>query len=197
MSFGLGPVLRLGLHADLVDAAEFVEVVDVGRAQIRLHRGEDVAQRNVEQLHLFAVDVDIQLRHAGAERRVQRGETAIGCRAVFDDARSRLETASFRPTSPRSCTCISKPPRTPRPRIAGGAKGKTIGFLDLAEFAAQVAEHRIERQALLQPLFQGAERDEQRAGVRGRALVEHRQTADRDPVFDARQFSRGSRRFGA
>src|SRR5436189_123533 len=32
-----------------------------------------------------------------------------------------------RPRSPRSCTCISNPPRTPKPRIAGGATHHDFG----------------------------------------------------------------------
>ena len=79
-----GPIVGLGLNAHLVHAAKFVEVVDVARAQIGLHRAEHFAQRNIEQLYLFAIYVDVHLRHAGAKRGIERGETGLGA-SVFDD----------------------------------------------------------------------------------------------------------------
>ena len=42
--------LRLGLHAHLVRAAELVEVVHVGRAEVRLQRAEDAVERDAERL---------------------------------------------------------------------------------------------------------------------------------------------------
>ena len=67
MSSGSEAELLVGLDADLVGPAELVEVVDVGRAEGRLQRAEDVVERDVEALGLHAVDVDVDLRHAGAE----------------------------------------------------------------------------------------------------------------------------------
>ena len=46
---------------------------------------EDVAQRDIEQLHFFAIDVDVQLRHAGAERGVQRAQAGLRA-GIFDDS---------------------------------------------------------------------------------------------------------------
>ena len=56
---GRGTELGLGLDANLVDASKLVEIVDVTRAKIRLHRGKHGTQRDIEQLDLFAVDIDI------------------------------------------------------------------------------------------------------------------------------------------
>ena len=42
----IAPELRLGLHVDLVDAPEPVEVVDVRAAEQRAERGVDVAERH-------------------------------------------------------------------------------------------------------------------------------------------------------
>ena len=64
----------VGLGADLVDAAEEVEVVDVGRAEIDLQRVEDVRQRHVQHLRLGAVDLEVDLRRVGAEGREHAGE---------------------------------------------------------------------------------------------------------------------------
>jgi hypothetical protein len=68
------PILRhhairvIGLGIDLEGAAEPVELVDVGRAEIGLERLEDVAQGHPERLGLDPVDRHRQLRRAGAER---------------------------------------------------------------------------------------------------------------------------------
>ena len=55
--------------SDAEGAAEQVEVVDVGRAEIDLQRGEHVRHVDAEQLRLGAVDVEIELRRRGLEQR--------------------------------------------------------------------------------------------------------------------------------
>ena len=67
------PELRLGLHVHLVDAAELVEVVDVGAAEQRAERGVDVVQLHAGLQHLAAIDVGVDLRHA---RAVERGDAS-------------------------------------------------------------------------------------------------------------------------
>ncbi len=68
MSLGVAAEPRVGLDAHLVGPAELVEVVDVGRAEVRLERAEDVVQLHAHPLGLLAVDVQVDLRHAGPER---------------------------------------------------------------------------------------------------------------------------------
>ena len=53
---------RVGLRLHPESTAEQIEVVDVGRTEIGLQRGEDVRHLQAEQLHLGAVDVEIKLR---------------------------------------------------------------------------------------------------------------------------------------
>ena len=65
---------RVGLHHDLVGAAEPVEVVDVDRAEVDLHGLEQVGERDPLLLHLLAVDVDVELRHVDLVAREEAGE---------------------------------------------------------------------------------------------------------------------------
>ena len=62
-------VLVAGLRHDAEGAAEQVEVVDVGRADIDLQRVEHVLHVDAEQLRLGAVDIEIDLRRRGLEQR--------------------------------------------------------------------------------------------------------------------------------
>ncbi len=62
-------VFAVGLRHHPEGAAEQVEVVDIGRAEIDLQRGEDVGHIDAEQLRLGAVDVEIELRRRGLEQR--------------------------------------------------------------------------------------------------------------------------------
>ena len=68
-SLGSSAVAALGLRGHAEGAAEQVEVVDVGRAEIDLQRGEHVGHVDAEQLRLGAVDVEIELRRRGLEQR--------------------------------------------------------------------------------------------------------------------------------
>ena len=65
------PELGLGLHVHLVDAAELVEVVDVGAAEQRAERRVDVVHQHARLEHLAAIDVGEDLRHA---RPIQRAD---------------------------------------------------------------------------------------------------------------------------
>ena len=61
--------VAVGLRHDAEGAAEQIEVVDIGRAEIDLQRREDVGDIDAEQLRLGAVDVEIELRRRGLEQR--------------------------------------------------------------------------------------------------------------------------------
>ena len=71
MSVADGARILVGLQRHAEGAAEQVEVVDVERAQIDLQRVEHVGQVEPEQLRLVAVEVVVELRRRGAERREQ------------------------------------------------------------------------------------------------------------------------------
>ena len=63
--FGLLAKWRVGLGHNPVDAAELVEVVDVGRAKIDLQRFEQVGQRDALGLRFDPIDLDLELRNVG------------------------------------------------------------------------------------------------------------------------------------
>ena len=157
----------LGLHAHLVGAAELVEVVDVGRAEIRLQRAEDVAQRHVERLHLLAVDVDEELRHAGAEGRVERRQARSArlpsSTISLDDLLQLVAARRRRGPPPASRSRRA----TPRPRIAGGGKAKTIASWIAAEACrAACRGSRPGVRPCVAPFLPRLERDEERRRVR-------------------------------
>ena len=68
-SIGVAATVGVGLRDHTEGAAEQIEVVDVGRAQIDLQRREHVGHVDAEQLRLDAVDVEIELRRRVLEQR--------------------------------------------------------------------------------------------------------------------------------
>ncbi len=58
-----GAERRVRLHLHLVGPAEFVEVVDVHRPEIRLHGLEEVGEYDAFALDLLPIDLDLELRH--------------------------------------------------------------------------------------------------------------------------------------
>ncbi len=65
----LGAVRRVGLRGDAPGAAEEIEIVDVGRAEIGAERRKDVLDRHAQLLGALAIDVGIEPRRVGAEGR--------------------------------------------------------------------------------------------------------------------------------
>ncbi len=119
MSCALQAEVLVGLGAHLVDAAEGVEVVDIGRAEIDLQRLEDVGDRHVEHARLGAVDLEKDLRARGREGGEDAGQLRRVRRAAHQLARGRRARGSML-ASTRSCSCILKPPALPMPRTGGG-----------------------------------------------------------------------------
>ena len=74
----MGAILRIGLDVDLQAQAELVEAIDVGRADERRQRGEDVADRHVQALGLGTVDLDLDMRRTGAEAGEGIGDRGLG-----------------------------------------------------------------------------------------------------------------------
>ena len=77
MSAGVVAERRVGLRGHPVGAAEQVEVVDEGRAEIDLQRLEHARRRHAEHLRLVAVDVGAHARRAGVEEGVDAGEALL------------------------------------------------------------------------------------------------------------------------
>ena len=127
--------LRLGLHPHLVGAAELVEVVHIGRAEVGLQRAEDVVSGMSSVLTLRGR----RPRTAAARRRgtwCSAPQGPIGVRGIFDHVLSRPAQARAvrRRRGPR---LHLEAAATPRPRIAGGGNGKMIASWICAELAAQ------------------------------------------------------------
>ena len=67
----------IGLDIHLPGAAKAVEVVDVVAAQVRLQRIKHVVQLHAHRLDLRPVDIDVELRRAGAEAVEQADEPRL------------------------------------------------------------------------------------------------------------------------
>jgi len=127
---GIEAVAAFGLDVDLEHLVEFIEQVYRTRAQVGLEGGEDVTSGTWSASALGAVDVEIELRAAGAE-------TWWAAFAWSDrssrPAQLRLSPAgdSARPRLPRSSTIIWEAARLPQSRIGGGDQHNGLCFLDL------------------------------------------------------------------
>ncbi len=77
----------LGLKRDAEGATEQVEVVDVQRSEIDLQGVEHVRQGQTQQFRLVAIEVVVELRRRGAERREQLLRVKFGLLARLGDHR--------------------------------------------------------------------------------------------------------------
>ena len=96
---GLGADLPLGLDHDLPDLAVEVEVVDVVRPEVGLEDGEDVGDGHVEAAGLGAVEVELELGHAGREGGEDAGQLGPLAGLVLELVDDRA--AAPRPPCPR------------------------------------------------------------------------------------------------
>ena len=136
---------RVGLRGDPEGAAEQVEVVDVGRADIDLERGEHVGHVDAEQLGLGAVDVEIELRRRRLEQREHLAQARLLVGAHHHRDRRGLQ----------------------------GLRPAAAAVLDHHAEAAGVADagHRRRLHHEDQRLLDRGELPQQRAGDRGRGLI--------------------------
>ena len=63
------PVRGFCLNVYPIDTVEHVEVVDVYRTGIRFHCGEYIGERNTCKFYFVAVDIEVELRYLGLQRR--------------------------------------------------------------------------------------------------------------------------------
>ena len=156
----------VGLRDHPEGAAEQVEVVDVGRAEIDLQRGEHVGHVDAEHLRLGAVDVEIELRRRGLEQREHlRRRPASAPRAPIMALTASCSACGPRPA--RSSTIMRKPPALPMPCTGGGATTKIS--------ASWIAASRLNSSPVMAPadlrgssarLCERLEHHEDRAGIR-------------------------------
>ena len=82
--------LRVGLRDDLPGTAEEVEVIHVERAEVDLHRLEQILQGHALRLGLHAIDLGVELRDVHGEGGEDAGEFARGV-ALSDEPHGVLE----------------------------------------------------------------------------------------------------------
>ena len=116
---GIQPEFRIRLDIDLQRQAEFVELVDIGRADIIGERRENVADADAQGLGAVAVDRQRDCGRVVAERRqhVLQGGSFAASATIWS---VRLPSFWKSVLPPSSSTCIWKPPALPMPWIAGG-----------------------------------------------------------------------------
>ena len=136
----LFPERQVGLRCDVIGAAEQVEVVDIGGAEIGLDRVGDAGDRHAELLRLDAVDIDEHLRRVGGERREHRGEArrlARGVDQFVGGRRQQLRTAALAVLDPHGEAAAGADARH-----GGRRNDDDEGALDGRQALAQLAGDR-------------------------------------------------------
>ena len=90
------PKRRIGLRVDLEHAAEFVELLDIGGAEIGRERREHLIDRNVHGLRLGAIDIDAHLRRSGPEGGRHVLQRALRLRVADDGVGDALQLGEIR-----------------------------------------------------------------------------------------------------
>ena len=159
----LRPELALGLYHHPEDAALIVEVVDVVGAQIGLHGGEDVGQRDAQRFCLVAVDLEKQLRDIGAEgaENARQGRVLVGivnhgadrlCQFLGRLARDVLHLE----VEAAGCTKAWNGRR---------CEGKDIGLGDRGKLTLDLAHDGIDGQCWVLAFIPGVENDDGHAAI--------------------------------
>ena len=157
----------VGLGRHPVGAAEIVEVVDVGRAEIDLQRLEHPVGRHAEHLGAHPVDVGIDLGRARVEQREDAGQAG--------------RPGWRRPTI--SCVAASSAGR-PRPRLSCDHHLEAAGGADAAHRRRR--DHDDEGVLdLAQPADADRAEDDRRSEPLGDALLERLQGEKIAPALGA------------
>ena len=175
--------LRFGLQIDLVDAAEPVEVVDVGAAEQRAERRVHVVQRHAGLEHLAAIDVGVDLRHGRAIERVDAPDLRPLARGLHEP---RVCCARYSGDPPlRSWSCIVNPAPVPRPGMAGGPERDDARLGDLLrERPVQRRDHAVGVRSSVVPVVPRLELHEEEAHVRGVGAGQQRVAGDGVEALD-------------
>ena len=183
---GVRAELRVRLRDDFVGAAKTVEIIDVKRAEINLHRLEKIVERDAFGLRLLAVNIRVELRHVDGEARkcpvesgrrvtfaddvlqilVERVVAKIG--AVFD---IQFETADRAKSHDR-----------------WRRHGEDERILNDAQFLVQRGGDGRAAQIFRRSFFKWFQREENNARVRCDAEAADAQTGKRDRRIHAGQF---------
>ena len=174
----------------MIGAAEQVEVVDVGRAEIGLDRLVDARDRNAELLRLDPIDVDEQLRRIRGERRehlrepgrlARRGNKFVvgGCQA-FGAATLAILDAHGKAAAGADA------------RHRGRRNDDNKRALKRRQPFAQIAGDHGRGQPLLQPHFRLLEHREQGRGIARLRSGGAREACECRDANDARRIERDS-----
>ena len=128
--------------------------------------------------HLVAIDVGVDLRHRGAERRVDAGELGPLARRGEELLQRRRSRCSIDAAADRSCSQNVKPPCEPRPGIDGGMTANAAASgISCRNLRVQPVDDRARVQRRLVALVPRLQADEVEAVVRRR---DARQQAEAD-----------------
>ena len=174
----------------MVRAAEQIEVVDVGRAEIGLDRVGDVGNRHAKLLRLDAVDVDEQLRRVGGKSREhlgQSGSLARGADQFVGRRRQHFGAATLAILDPHGEAAAG---------ADAGHRGRwnynDEGALDACKPHAQIVGDRASGKPLLVALRRIFEHREQRGGVARLCPRRAREAGECRHANDARRIQRNS-----
>ncbi len=173
----------VGLGSNLERAAEEVEVVHVGRAEIDLERLENTAGRHAEHLGFHAVDIGIELWRRGIERRENPHEAG---RSACDRDHALNDAFEFhRPGSGRVLHHHLEATRIADTAHRGGLDRNEAGFRHIRQFRRQSGQQRVDAETAAGPFRKGLE-DDERETVSG-SIGEGRavEAGDRDDMRDA------------
>lgn len=175
---------RISLHVDLIDLVEFVDEIDERGADVTLQRLEDVVHRDAKRLRFGPVDIQVNLRTAGTERRRQPGRDArlrTGRADQFLRCLVELGKAHRAAVLDHHLEATGLAEATDR----RGDDDEDERLLNLRELFLQARDDVVlaEIGTTLAPVVVPDER-----GDRGRQVraVQNRQTADRHPAIDTR-----------
>ena len=178
---GVGACMTPGAELNLIDAAEFNEVVDVGAAHVGRQRCVDVADGEVGHLDFVAVDFDGVLRNLALVERGDGGKARVagalfaegvdnfhhlGCALIVDVENLHLLTRAHAEAGD-----------------GGRVDGEDYGLLNVGGFLRELGHDVVDGASFA--VFPGHEGDEHRAEVRAAASADKAVAGDSDDVLDA------------
>src|SRR5580704_16696753 len=176
---------RLALDVDLPGPAQHVEIVDVDAAQRGLQRGEDVAYVQPERLRLAAVDVEIDQRIGGRERREDSRQRRIGVGGGDHAAHDAVDGRGFLPFE--GFQHVLEPATGRQADDRGKVEGHDFGLANSRSFGKHFADEFVCRVGGSRPLRERLQAYDQEGVVRQIAAVEQRIADDRQRVLYGRQ----------
>src|SRR4051794_29154229 len=154
---------QIRLRGDVIRAAEKIEVVDVGGAEVSLDRFGDVLYRHAELLRLDAIDFDEHLRRIRGEWRKYRGQTMRLARRRYKFVGRRGQQLG--PATLSILDTHAEAAASTDARHRGRWNDNNERALKRGQALAQLPRDRCRGQSLLQAHFRLFEHREQSRGI--------------------------------